>query len=194
VAALGCRFGTAFRAVRDRARVRESDWVAVYGCGGLGLSAVMIATAFGARVVAVDRSPAALSLAAELGAAATIEVSNTYAEAGLPGGPDTVGGDGNLIDHGAVIDHGTVIDHDAEVAAAVREVTGGGADVGLECAGHAGLATTSVHALRRGGCHVQVGLLPPRLGIPKLPMDRVIAHELRIYGSHGIGAADYPAL
>jgi D-arabinose 1-dehydrogenase-like Zn-dependent alcohol dehydrogenase len=71
-AALGCRFATAFRAVVKHGRVREGDWVAVFGCGGVGLSAVMIAVALGARVVAVDVSAAALNRAAELGATVTL--------------------------------------------------------------------------------------------------------------------------
>src|SRR4051794_9554153 len=61
-AALGCRFATAFRAVVAQARVRPGEWVSVYGCGGAGLSAVMIAAAAGARVVAVDVSPEALAM------------------------------------------------------------------------------------------------------------------------------------
>ena len=40
----------------------------VFGCGGVGLSAVMIAAAAGARVIAVDRQPAALELAGRHGA------------------------------------------------------------------------------------------------------------------------------
>jgi len=76
-AALGCRFATAYRALTAHGRVRPGDWVAVHGCGGVGLSAVMIATALGARVVAVDVSGAALALAAELGAEVLVE-----------GGPD----------------------------------------------------------------------------------------------------------
>ncbi|WP_375492320.1 zinc-dependent alcohol dehydrogenase family protein [uncultured Jatrophihabitans sp.] len=67
-AALGCRFATAYRAVVDRARAAPGDWVAVHGCGGVGLSAVMIAVAQGNRVVAVDTSAAARALAVELGA------------------------------------------------------------------------------------------------------------------------------
>lgn len=67
-ASLGCRFATAFRALTSRARVQPDEWVAVWGAGGVGLSAVMIARALGARVVAVDRSPDALALAASLGA------------------------------------------------------------------------------------------------------------------------------
>jgi alcohol dehydrogenase len=74
-AALGCRFATAFRAVREHGHVHRDQWVAVHGCGGVGLSAVMIATELGARVVAIDVSSEALALALELGAAATIDAT-----------------------------------------------------------------------------------------------------------------------
>ena len=67
-AALGCRFATAYRAVLQVGRARGGEWVAVHGCGGVGLSAVMIAAAVGARVVAVDVSDAALTRAREAGA------------------------------------------------------------------------------------------------------------------------------
>ena len=67
-ACLGCRFATAFRAVTAQGRVRAGDWLAVHGCGGVGLSAVMIAAALGARVIAVDVADAALDRARELGA------------------------------------------------------------------------------------------------------------------------------
>jgi D-arabinose 1-dehydrogenase-like Zn-dependent alcohol dehydrogenase len=76
-AGLGCRFATAYRAVLQVGRARAGEWVAVHGCGGVGLSAVTIAAAAGARVVAVDPSPAALDLAVELGA-----------EVALPAGAD----------------------------------------------------------------------------------------------------------
>ena len=56
-AALGCRFATAYRAVLQVGRVRAGEWLAVHGCGGVGLSAVMIAAAAGARVVARRRRP-----------------------------------------------------------------------------------------------------------------------------------------
>lgn len=67
-AALGCRFATAYRAVMAQGRVQPGEWVAVHGCGGVGNSAIMIAIAAGAHVVAVDVSAKALALAAELGA------------------------------------------------------------------------------------------------------------------------------
>ncbi|MFC8664777.1 zinc-dependent alcohol dehydrogenase family protein [Streptomyces sp. NPDC057199] len=74
-ASLGCRFATAFRAVVAQGRVAPGEWVAVYGCGGVGLSAVMIAAAAGARVVAVDLSPRALELARQFGAAECVAAS-----------------------------------------------------------------------------------------------------------------------
>jgi alcohol dehydrogenase len=41
---------------------------------------------------------------------------------------------------------------------------------------------------------VQIGLLPPVDGHPRVPMDRVIAYELDVLGSHGMAAADYPGM
>ncbi len=67
-ASLGCRYATSYRAVVQQGRVAAGEWVAVHGCGGVGLSAVQIAVALGARVVAVDVSPEALAMATSLGA------------------------------------------------------------------------------------------------------------------------------
>ncbi len=75
-AILGCRFITAYRAVVKRGRVSEGEWLAVYGCGGLGLSAVMIAAAKGARVVAIDIGDTTLALARSLGAEATVNATS----------------------------------------------------------------------------------------------------------------------
>jgi alcohol dehydrogenase len=75
-ASLGCRFATAFRAVTVHGRVRAGEWVVVYGCGGVGLSAVMIASALGGRVIAVDRSPAARERAREFGAEIPLEAGD----------------------------------------------------------------------------------------------------------------------
>jgi alcohol dehydrogenase len=71
-AGLGCRFATAYRAVLAHGGVGPGMWVAVHGCGGVGLAAVMIAAAHGARVVAVDINPAALERAREFGAVHTV--------------------------------------------------------------------------------------------------------------------------
>ena len=71
-ASLGCRFATSFRAVIDQGKVKAGQWVAVHGCGGVGLSAVMIANAVGANVVAIDIDNEKLALARELGAVRSI--------------------------------------------------------------------------------------------------------------------------
>jgi alcohol dehydrogenase len=67
-AALGCRVATSFRAVAVQGAVQQGEWVAVHGCGGAGLAAVMIAHALGARVIAIDIRPEPLALAKRLGA------------------------------------------------------------------------------------------------------------------------------
>ena len=80
-ASLGCRFATSFRAVVDQGKVSAGQWVAVHGCGGVGLSAVMIASAAGANVIGVDLDPAKLALAKELGAVAAIDGKGDVVEA-----------------------------------------------------------------------------------------------------------------
>lgn len=94
--------------------------------------------------------------------------------------------------HGAV--HTVRVDPSVDVAAAVHEVTGGGAHVSVDAVGSEQTATTAIRSLRRLGRHVQIGLLPAVTGLPRLPMDRVIGWELSLLGSHGMAAADYPAL
>jgi alcohol dehydrogenase len=74
-ASLGCRFITSYRAVVDQGRVSAGQWVAVHGCGGVGLSAIMIACAAGANVVAIDIADDKLHLARSLGAAATVNAT-----------------------------------------------------------------------------------------------------------------------
>jgi D-arabinose 1-dehydrogenase-like Zn-dependent alcohol dehydrogenase len=76
-ASMGCRYMTSFHGIVDRAQVSAGEWVAVHGCGGIGLSAVQIASALGANVIAVDIDDAKLAFAKELGAAATINAAST---------------------------------------------------------------------------------------------------------------------
>ena len=80
-ASLGCRFVTSFRAVVDQGRCKPGEWVAVHGCGGVGLSAIMIAAAMGARVVAVDLTDAKLDFAKQLGAEVLIKGTGDAAQA-----------------------------------------------------------------------------------------------------------------
>lgn len=157
-AGLGCRVATAHRAVVAQGRVRPGQWVAVHGCGGVGLSAVMVAVAAGARVVAVDVASGALALAREFGAEHTVDA--------------------------------TAVDP----AAAVHDLTAGGAHLSLDAVGSPQTCAASVRSLRPRGRHVQVGLLPAGLGEPALPMSLVIGGELEIVGSHGMPAHGYGGL
>ncbi|KAB1198440.1 MULTISPECIES: zinc-dependent alcohol dehydrogenase family protein [Haloferax] len=76
VAALGCRFMTAYNALEARAGLRAGEWVAIHGCGGVGLSAIQVANALGARVVAVDVRESALDVADELGADVLVDAAD----------------------------------------------------------------------------------------------------------------------
>ena len=156
-ASLGCRFATAYRALTGQARLTANEWVTIVGAGGVGLSAVMIAKALGAKVVAVDRNPGALSMAASLGA-----------------------------------DHVLAADG-ADIPAQVHAITGG-SHVSVDAVGSEQTCADALLSLRRHGRHVQVGLLPPIDGHPRVPMARVIAWELEVLGSHGMAAADYPGM
>ena len=85
-ASLGCRFMTAWAALHVHAGVRAGEWVAVHGCGGVGLAAVMIAAAAGARVVAVDIDEAKLERAVSFGAEAAVSADVVEAIRSLTGG------------------------------------------------------------------------------------------------------------
>ncbi|MBO3698579.1 zinc-dependent alcohol dehydrogenase family protein [Roseivirga sp. E12] len=67
-ASLGCRFITSYRAVVYQGQVKPDQWVAIHGCGGVGLSAIMIAKAKGAKVIAVDINEEVLKMAQSIGA------------------------------------------------------------------------------------------------------------------------------
>jgi alcohol dehydrogenase len=158
-ASLGCRFVTSFRAIIDQGKVAAGQWVAVHGCGGVGLSAVMIASAAGANVVAVDIAADKLDLARSVGAAVVVNARETR-----------------------------------DVVEAIVEITGGGAHLSIDALGSPGTCFDSVSCLRKRGRHVQVGLMLGEHSRPSIPMDKVIARELEIVGSHGIQAYQYQRL
>jgi alcohol dehydrogenase len=76
----------------------------------------------------------------------------------------------------------------------VHEITGGGSHVAVDAVGSEETCADSILSLRRRGRHVQIGLLPPVDGHPRVPMVRVIGWELDLLGSHGMAAADYPRM
>jgi alcohol dehydrogenase len=158
-ASLGCRFVTSFRAIVDQGKVTGGQWVAVHGCGGVGLSAIMIANALGANVVAIDISDEKLDFAKSIGAVATVNATKTE----------------------AVVEN-------------IMDLTGGGAHVSVDAFGSPVTCFNSVANLRKRGKHIQVGLMLAEHRHPVVPMDKVIANELEILGSHGMQAHKYSAL
>ena len=76
-AALGCRLATAYRAVALQGKVAPGEWVAVHGCGGVGLSAVMVAAALGARPIAIDVRKESLEMARQFGAEKLVDARTT---------------------------------------------------------------------------------------------------------------------
>jgi alcohol dehydrogenase len=150
-ASLGCRFMTAWAALHVHAQVRAGEWVAVHGCGGVGMAAIMIAVAAGAQVAAVDIDERKLERARQLGAVPC-------------------------------------------PAEAIPDVTGGGAHVSIDALGSAVTCVNSIRCLRRRGRHIQVGLLLAGERKVAIPMARVIAHELRVFGVHGMAVRHYEAL
>ena len=158
-ALLGCRFATAYRGLAHQARLTPGETLVVVGCGGVGLSAVMIGVALGATVIAVDISNAALDAAARCGAAHTVDSSG--------------------------------LDDDAVVARIRAAVGNAGVQVSVEALGRENTFSIAIRSLAARGRHVQIGLLAEN---PRMPLGEVIARELSVLGSHGMPAADYPAL
>ncbi len=158
-ASLGCRFATSFRGVIDQGQVRAGQWVAVHGCGGVGLSAIMIAAAAGANVIAVDIDDEKLAFAKSIGANATLNGKSIK-----------------------------------DVAGAIRDLSGGGAHVSVDGLGSPVTCFNSVSCLRKRGKHIQIGLMTGDHAHAKIPMDRVVAHELEVLGSHGMQAFRYDAM
>ncbi len=158
-ASLGCRFVTSFRAVVKQGQVSAGQWVAVHGCGGIGLSAIMIANALGANVIAIDLSEEKLNFAKEIGA--VVAINATF--------------DKNVVD-------------------TVKAISDGGAHVSLDALGSKITCFNSITNLRKRGKHIQVGLMAGDHANPQIPMEKVIANELEIKGSHGMQAHEYPSL
>ena len=182
VVGLGCRFATAFHGLRVRARLQAGETVAVFGCGGVGLSAIMIARAIGAHVIAIDVSDAALDRARDLGASRTVNARGLspqeLAEAVVQAAAD----------HPAGVAESP--DGVAESPDAVAESPDGVA-VTVDALGRQDTITSAIASLAPLGRHVQIGLLD---GEPVLDVPRIIALELSVLGSHGMAAAEYPEL
>lgn len=158
-ASLGCRFITAFRAIVDQGQVKRDQYVAVHGCGGVGLSAIMIAKAYGAKVVAIDIKESILEKSKELGADFTVLSSK-----------------------------------DSIVTDKILEISGGGCHISIDALGSTETCINSIQSLRKRGKHIQIGLMTNLHSTPTIPMDKIIANELEVLGSHGMQAHRYPEM
>lgn len=158
-ASLGCRFITSFRAVVDQGNVSAGQWVAVHGCGGVGLSAINIAAGSGANVIAVDIDDEKLEFAKKMGARYVINASKVQG-----------------------------------VSDRIVEISARGAHLSLDALGSQETCFNSISCLRKRGKHIQVGLTTADHKHPKVPMDKVVAHEIEILGSHGMQAFRYEAV
>ena len=158
-AILGCRFITSFRAVVAQGKVKKNDFVAVHGCGGVGLSAIMIANAFGANTIAVDLNNEQLALAKTLGATHLVNPTEVN-----------------------------------DVVKAIITQSNGGVQISIDALGSKQTSINSISNLRKRGKHIQVGLMTGDHSHLKIPMDRILAEELEILGSHGMQAHKYPQM
>ncbi len=158
-ASMGCRFMTSYHGVVDRAKVRPGEWVAVHGCGGIGLAAVQIAASIGANVIAVDLDGRKLELAKSVGASHIVN-----AKSGDP-------------------------------AAAIVDITKGGAHVSVDALGVAATCRNSINSLRKQGRHLQIGLTTQaEKGEVAVPIDKMVLMELQIIGTLGMQSTHYPGM
>ena len=156
-ASLGCRFATSYRALALIHPPKTGESVAIFGCGGVGLAAIMIAKSRGANVIAVDISKEALDVALTMGADVIIN------------------------------------SHDKDPVDEIRNLTDSGVDITVDALGSIPTADAAIRSLRRGGHHLQIGLLlPPAIKErATIPMHVLISRELHVHGVHGMAAADY---
>ncbi|MEL7395772.1 MAG: zinc-binding dehydrogenase [Pseudomonadota bacterium] len=148
-AGLGCRVTTAWHAMTDRAAVKDDEWVAVRGTGGIGLATLLLAKAIGARVIVVDVVEEKLEHAKHLGADAAVYASAVYA------------------------------------TYAIRDITGGGANVSIEAMGIAQTTNASVECLATLGRHVHVGM-PSGDGMMTINMRAIYSKQLSFFGTRGM--------
>ncbi|NNF83168.1 MAG: zinc-binding dehydrogenase, partial [Flavobacteriaceae bacterium] len=145
--------------VVDQAVLKKNERIAIYGCGGVGLSAIMIAKALEAEIIAIDINEQALQLAKEVGAHHAINASGRK-----------------------------------DVAALVKDISIGGVEVSIDALGSQITSINSIDSLKKRGRHIQVGLMTEDHSKIEIPIDRILAHELEIKGSHGMQAFRYEAV
>lgn len=157
-AALGCRVTTAWQALVGRAQIQGGEWLAIFGGGGVGVSALLLGKALGARVVVVDIADDKLAYAQSLGADAVVNAATS------------------------------------DAPAAVKEFTGGGANVAIEALGIETTTVAALKSLRKLGRMVQIGMPAGQHSNMSLPMDVLYSGQLAVYGTRGMPSWRYPSL
>ncbi len=145
-----------YHAVKRRARVSLGDWVAVFGCGGVGINCVQWANLAGGLVIAIDVIDKKLELAKELGATFTVNAKKVE-----------------------------------DVAKEIRKITGGGADISMECIGNPNVITQAFDSTKDGGTVVVVGY---SFKSPPLNAARLMYREMEIKGSIAGLVTDYDTI
>ncbi|OHB71936.1 MAG: hypothetical protein A2W23_00100 [Planctomycetes bacterium RBG_16_43_13] len=147
---------TPYHAVVNRASVKPGDKVAIFGCGGVGINAVQIASALGAVVIAVDVDDKKLEFAKQFGAAEVVNAKN-----------------------------------EKDVAKKIKSITGGGADIAMECIGNSTTIQQAHSSIRAGGrlCIVGYCEKPTEITVAK-----IMFFEQEIVGSLGCRPVDYPRI
>jgi alcohol dehydrogenase len=165
-AALGCRFTTAYRAIMKRAQLKPQESIVIFGCGGLGLACIMLASSIvGCQtIIGVDVSQTALQKASQLGATHTIIVR--------PESPD----------------------NDSVIVETITQIArGSGAHVTIEASGRPENCDIAIRSTRRAGRMIPVGLVPTTT--TPISMGIIIAREIDVLGSHGFESdTDLPNL
>lgn len=156
-AGLGCRVTTAWEALTGRAALRAGEWLAIHGTGGIGMSALILGRALGARVIVTDVVPEKLAFALTLGAEQAIDARG-------------------------------------DSAAAIRDITGGGAHVSMDALGFPDTIRASLASLRPLGRHVQVGLPTGHHAKVEIDMLSLYMWQLAVFGTRGMPAWKYPSL
>ncbi len=157
-ASLGCRVTTAWHALTDRAALAPGEWMAVFGTGGVGLAAMLLGRALGARVAMVDVVGEKLAHAKSLGADAVFNAA------------------------------------EVDAPAAIRALTGGGADVAIEALGIEVTTVGALKSLRKLGRMVQIGMPAGEHVTMRIPMDALYSGQLAVFGTRGMPAWRYPSL
>jgi propanol-preferring alcohol dehydrogenase len=176
-AVMMCSSATALHALR-KGRLAAGESVAVFGAGGLGLSAIQLARALGAaRIFAVDLDAGRLALAERLGAIAI--------GAGSPGFDSTT--------PSAVTDAPSGGEGRESSADGIRRLNGGrGVDVALDFVGVAATLRPAIASLAPLGRVVAVGLGDQP--VPFYPYQEIINREAEIIGCSDHLASEIPLL